>query len=191
MIYDTPVTEIYDTRYPSPSVIRGTIALRSPSGFDLSTLAPGHVLTEENFDLPKLSTVGNSGNPGTFVISSIIYASSTRVYVLLASDGYGWWRIDTTRPTEPERTEIRGELTPIPGAQALLTIATDDLRVDDLLYASGLPAWEEQAPTPGPVCTRVLDLITAPDDGRGPAVLIRTAHGWFVWRQRFVQVANL
>jgi hypothetical protein len=183
MTSDTmPTTRIYGVRLPASPLIRGVLAPRDPERVDLGTLRAGAVLTAEDYDLPSIDDVMAWTDPKVmepFGILDVIQASHTRCYVLL---GCGWWRVDTELPQVPERSEIVGELTPVPNPFVHLTFASHELRVDDLMYVSGLPGGMTEG--------RVLDVIFMSGDGRGPLVLVRFESGWFMWRQRFVQVAN-
>jgi len=181
MISDT-VTRVYDTRLPAPTVIRGVLGLHAPHDFDLACLVPGYDLVTELFDLPK--TPEHLVDPETFRICDVVVASPTRTYVLLSAGPWeGWWRIDTRSVREPDQAEILGELTPLPGVGCFAVVQTAELRVDDLMYASGLPD--------GHIQVRILDVIFRSDDGRGEYALVRTPHGWYRWRRHFAHVANL
>lgn len=184
MICDTdPATMVYATRLPSPSVIRGALAPRDPSKFDLDSLVPGLPLTRDVFDLPTLPDP-SAMDPWTTPIDDVVRASPSRAYVQVPiGPWHGWWRVDTSLPAVPERTEIVGEISPVVGRQILAVIPATALRVDDLMYASGFPNCVTQV--------RVLDVCHMPDDGRGLSVLVRTKYGWFAWRHEFAHVANL
>lgn len=174
-------TELYVQRLPSPTAIRG--ALSPTTNIDLSSVVPGFRLTTDQFDIPMWDEpIMTPGEEHEIFVREVLRASATRAYVLL-SPGYwdGWWRIDTQQAQLPSRSDVVGELTPVPNAQALATIPARELRIDDLMYVSGIPETSQ---------VRVLDVIFMPDDGTGTSLLIRTRFGWFVWRREFAHVAN-
>lgn len=179
---DRKMTEIYTVRLPAPTVIRGSLALRDPQSFDLACLTSGCPIDDQTVDLPRQSDAGIDNDPQTCIIHDVIMASPTRAYVLLAGPWDGWWRIDTTSAVAPEHSEVIGELTPVPDTVTHLAIRASELRVDDLIYASGLPTGQQ---------ARVLDIVSTPSNGRDPALFIRTEYGWYVWRRSFVHVDAL
>lgn len=174
-------TEVYSVRLPAPTVIRGSLALRD-SQFDLSRLTSGCVLDDQTVDLPRKSDTSEIVDDQQMVVHDVIMASPTRAYVLTSGPWAGWWRIDTTTATRPEPSEIVGELTPVPDTVMHVAIRASDLRIDDMIYASGLPQGRQ---------ARILDIVPASMDGRDPSLLLRTEFGWYVWRRPFVHVAAL
>lgn len=180
MTSTTVETRVYDIRLPAPNVVRGVLAVRDPSCFDIAVLASGYVLTAETFDLPPAVDDSGDVDGSRLIVRGVVHASAIRAYVLLVD---GWWRIDVGMVGEPARSDVVGELTPLPDMRSFLAIQTTELRVDDLVYVSGLPG--------GCTSVRVLDVIFRSDDGRGPYALVRTVYGWFLWRRPFIHVDRL
>jgi hypothetical protein len=188
MTYYTGKTETYSMRLPAPSLIRGALALHAPHDFDLACLAPGYQLTKKVFDLPleseHLVDATVKREVDVFTVQAVVVASPSRAYVLLLTAPWkGWWRIDTVVCDQPDRSQVLGELTPLPFCGIYSAIKAEDLRVDDVIYVSGIPNGRTQV--------RVLDLVVGSSDGRGEYVLIRTSYGWFLWRHSFIHVATL
>lgn len=169
-------------RLPAPTVIRGSIAIRDPGAVDMQLIGPGYRLEDQIFDLPSLGDAPPDDAHTMLTVRDMVRASETRVYVLLAGPWDGWWRIDACQTPAPDRSEIVGELTPVPDCRSYLVIPASQLRVDDLIYASGLPEG---------IATRVLDVVHDHDGGRCSPVLLRTVFGWYSWHRTFAHVANL
>lgn len=186
MTSETAQTQIYERRLPAPDAIRGVLALHAPNDFDLACLVSGYILTD-HIDPPRspaslTNTEGTDTDTDALTVRDVVRASPTRAYVLLSGTWMGWWRIDTGSVPMPKRSEVLGELTPVPDARSFTIIRSSDLRIDDLIYASGLPNGIE---------ARILDVIAVHSDGRGPSLLLRTEFGWFIWRRAFAHVAAL
>lgn len=170
-----PVTRTYTRRLPASQTIVGCLAVKPDVPLELEQVQAGQTLDPDLFETGVV--ISPDGTYPTVV--DVVAASPTRAYVLLSS---GWWRIDAELPDVPPREEWVGELTPLPNPGVYHTISVGDLRIDDIMHASGLPGGQTEV--------RVCDLGRV-DDGRGPVTVVRTAYGWFVWRQRHVQIAAL
>lgn len=158
--------QVYERRLPAPQAIVGALQVTS-------------VDIGEGDDITKVAKRVPDGvlGDGMGIVRDVIRASESRSYVLL---GMGWWRVDSAECVPPPPVGVTGELTCPPLPMSVPVISALDLRVDDVLYASGLPR----------ACARVLDVVHS-CDGRGLVTYVRLDDGWWLVRMPTLSVAYM
>lgn len=166
----------YRVRLPAPESIVGVIRayLSDPAVIDV---APGAELPNGWFpaDADETATLA----PPDVAIDAVVDArgySAGRWYV---HTGSGWWRLETAEPDSERLAHdmIVGEITPANLPVSVPAVAVGDLRIDDIMYASG---WGS------PVGQRVIDVVRS-----GQSTNVRVESGWYRWSRPFVRVASL